>query len=100
MFELESSTLLIPARVGLFNDESAEKIRQNADDGCSGATVSQNSSIFIDVVLELIRLLWPPSAWCLLFSLTCYAPLAPDCALRFEPVARELNAKLRNGLLS
>lgn len=99
MFELESSTLLIPVRGLDFLTTRAQRIRKNADDGCSGATVSQNSSI-IDVVLELIRLLWPPSAWCLLFSLTCYAPLAPDCALRFEPVSRELNAKLRNGLLS
>jgi hypothetical protein len=38
MFELESSALLIPAlRVGILNDESAEKIRKNADEGCSGA---------------------------------------------------------------
>jgi|307.fasta_scaffold157187_1 hypothetical protein len=84
-------------RVGILTANRAG----NAEEGCSvEPTAVHNSSIFIDVLVELIRLLWPASAWCLLFLLTCCAPLLRDCALRFEPAWRALNEKLRNDLLS
>jgi hypothetical protein len=101
MFELESSTLLIPARgLDFLTTTAQRKFARIPAKASVEPTVFQNSSIFIDVVVEMIRLPWPASAWCLLFSLTCYAPLVADCALRFEPVSTELSAKLRNGLLS